>query len=233
MSDETQQRVVGGQDAQPGQFPYIGSLQYRNNLAHFCGCSILNAKTAITAAHCVDSKTVDVYQGRFGTNKRSEGGVINLPLQQILHPHFNRSHMWNDVAILKLAESFIFTELIQTIALPEVNSPDPKYVRLSGWGYTSQRLPENLQYIDLISMPWDECNIGMEKWHVDETQICTQPVPGNGACNGDSGGPLNNEKRELVGIVSWGWPCAIGEPDVYTRVYSFIYWIEYVVADEL
>lgn len=42
---------------------------------------------------------------------------------------------------------------------------------------------------------------------------------------GDSGGPLA-ENGKVVGIVSWGMPCARGYPDVYTRVFSFKNWIE-------
>lgn len=41
---------------------------------------------------------------------------------------------------------------------------------------------------------------------------------------GDSGSPLVVNGTQ-VGIVSFGRPCAIGYPDVYTRVSSFISWI--------
>ena len=41
---------------------------------------------------------------------------------------------------------------------------------------------------------------------------------------GDFGGPLiaNNQ---LVGIVSWGFACAVGVPDIYTRISSHCDWI--------
>lgn len=42
---------------------------------------------------------------------------------------------------------------------------------------------------------------------------------------GDSGGPLVANGVQ-VGIVSYGYPCAIGHPDVFTRVYSFLNWIK-------
>lgn len=47
---------------------------------------------------------------------------------------------------------------------------------------------------------------------------------------GDSGGPLvvNNT---VVGITSWVRPCGRGYPDVYTRVSSFVDWIEEHIND--
>lgn len=44
------ERIVGGYDAENGEFPYQVSLQTKK---HFCGGSILNEKWILTAAHCV------------------------------------------------------------------------------------------------------------------------------------------------------------------------------------
>jgi secreted trypsin-like serine protease len=43
-------RIVGGVDSRIEDFPYQVSLRY--NREHWCGGSILNADTVITAAHC-------------------------------------------------------------------------------------------------------------------------------------------------------------------------------------
>jgi trypsin len=48
--------IVGGTLAASGEFPFIVSLQRSGS--HFCGGSLLDATTVITAAHCfVDSVT--------------------------------------------------------------------------------------------------------------------------------------------------------------------------------
>lgn len=39
---------------------------------------------------------------------------------------------------------------------------------------------------------------------------------------GDSGSALIlQETGEQIGIVSWGFPCAVGAPDMFTRISAF------------
>lgn len=44
--------IVGGELAEPGEFPYIVSLQQGGS--HFCGGVLLSADRVVTAAHCSD-----------------------------------------------------------------------------------------------------------------------------------------------------------------------------------
>lgn len=82
---------------------------------------------------------------------------------------------------------------------------------------------------------------------ITDKNICTISRIGNGVCHvsndylislflkdnkyissnlqGDSGGPLVANGVQ-IGVVSWGLPCALGAPDVYTRVYSYKDWID-------
>lgn len=46
------------------------------------------------------------------------------------------------------------------------------------------------------------------------------------------GGPLISDDKVLVGIVSWGIPCGRGYPDVYTRVYSHIDWVQSEIENQ-
>lgn len=55
------------------------------------------------------------------------------------------------------------------------------------------------------------------------------------ACQGDSGGPLvletdiENNKFTIVGVISTGFGCATKTPGLYTRVASYLDYIESVV----
>ena len=46
---------MGGEDAKEGEFPYQVSLQLKGILGqgHYCGGSIIDEKTILTAGHCV------------------------------------------------------------------------------------------------------------------------------------------------------------------------------------
>lgn len=57
-----------------------------------------------------------------------------------------------------------------------------------------------------------------------ETLCAYSNERGRGMCYGDSGGPLVDGNR-LIGLVSWCVDYAIGRPDVFTRISSYVPWI--------
>lgn len=58
-------QIVGGVPAQAGDFPFIVSLQ--RNGAHFCGGSLLDSTTVLTAAHCAEGRTATSLTVRAGS----------------------------------------------------------------------------------------------------------------------------------------------------------------------
>jgi len=58
-------QIVGGVPAVQGDFPFIVSLQQGGS--HFCGGSLLNANTVITAGHCGQGQTASSLRVRAGS----------------------------------------------------------------------------------------------------------------------------------------------------------------------
>lgn len=100
--------------------------------------------------------------------------------------------------------------------------------------FPSQALPDVLQFAEPHTLSTSDCkerfNGYQFKQYVRDSVVCTTNQKSSGACHGDSGGPLvdttNPDSKELIGIVSWGIPCAQGFPDVFTRVYTYLDWIQ-------
>ena len=70
-------------------------------------------------------------------------------------------------------------------------------------------------------------NLCGREWNQNALKLFLTYLQGRSdACKGDSGGPLECNKK-LCGVVSWGRHCAeAGYPGVYTKVTEYISWIE-------
>ena len=106
---------------------------------------------------------------------------------------------------------------------------------VAGWGAlaphpntTTIKQPYKLQDITVTVIPNDECG-DYPKGEITDKMLCAHS-PGKDACQGDSGGPLVTEvngRYTLIGVVSWGYGCALPEyPGVYARVTSVLDWIK-------
>lgn len=80
---------MSGQDAKPGQFPYLVSLQFGKpplvRYQHFCGGAILNERWILTAADCLDGVelvlpfgTLVVKAGKYEIDKVEAGEQMAL-----------------------------------------------------------------------------------------------------------------------------------------------------------
>lgn len=83
--------------------------------------------------------------------------------------------------------------------------------------------------LNVTSITNDECEDRVYR-PVRYSVLCTLDGAGKGICDGDSGGPLINFKNQLVGVVNWSKPCAVGHPDGYARLSYYYGWIEKKIA---
>ncbi|XP_013100035.1 chymotrypsin-1 [Stomoxys calcitrans] len=218
-------RVVGGSTAEEGLAPYQVSLQ--GFWGHFCGGAIIDKDWVLTAAHCVAYKDADDILVMTGSQNLEVPGVFYYVDRVYAHCNYDNPGMHNDIALLHLNSSIIMNEKTQSVALPTKPMTEGDDVLLTGWGSEEAwgDSPDRLKKVLLKYVPHEKCKQDMDyDPSLDVGHMCTFTKTGEGACHGDSGGPLVSNGF-LVGLVNWGYPCAIGYPDVHASPLYYLDWI--------
>ncbi|EDS42287.1 chymotrypsin-1 [Culex quinquefasciatus] len=244
-------QVFKGKAASIVNFPYMAALGSKaldnEEIKFHCGASLISFEFLLTAAHCV---TIDVKTtfARFGVEKLcnfANDKPVDIVIQKcIVHP----ASTINDIALVQLERS-IYEDYIHPICLytnPEDPTPDID-LTIAGWGQIDPNhdpvTPAVLRMGQMNVWPLENCTEKIKelrpRHHRDiqrlEGKMCALKTNSTGhtlvdSCFGDSGGPLaleKNGRRYLVGVISTGFECGTsGQPGFYTRVSSYINWIE-------
>uniref|UniRef100_A0A4W3JXD6 Peptidase S1 domain-containing protein n=1 Tax=Callorhinchus milii TaxID=7868 RepID=A0A4W3JXD6_CALMI len=210
-------KIVGGEDARNGEWPWQVSLQM-GMYGHICGASIVSNRWLLSAAHCFQDSDSIRYTA-----------VITV------HSKYNQYTSDYDIALLELNAPVFFSDTIQPICLPAATHvfSNGAHCYVTGWGVLHE---DGIISVN-VSLRCEEkpkettCNKLYENG-VTPRMLCAGYLHGGvDACQGDSGGPLvcleKGKKWFLAGIVSWGEGCARhNRPGVYTRVSRFRDWIK-------
>ena len=99
------QLVVGGQTAEPFQFPFVLSLEFLGTQS--CGATLLSAEWALTAAHCVADRhenylSVAVHAHNLFAQDEHECSETVWVAQKRCHPEYNAWTMESDICLLRL-----------------------------------------------------------------------------------------------------------------------------------
>ncbi|KAF3818876.1 hypothetical protein GH733_012293 [Mirounga leonina] len=245
-------RMVGGQDALEGEWPWQVSIQ--RNGSHFCGGSLITERWVLTAAHCFSNTSqTSLYQVLLGAQQLVRPGphAVYAPVKRVeSNPLYQGMASSADVALVELEAPVTFTNYILPVCVP-----DPSVVFetgtncwVTGWGSPSEedRLP-NPRILQKLAVPiidTPKCNLlyskdtesGFQAKAIKDDMLCAGFAEGKkDACKGDSGGPLVclvGQSWLQAGVISWGEGCARrNRPGVYIRVTSHHTWIHRIIPE--
>ncbi|XP_044252710.1 serine protease persephone-like isoform X1 [Tribolium madens] len=236
--------IVGGENAEKGEFPHMAALGFyikEDKVYRFdCGGTLISNYYIVTAAHCI----ITVQQNEV---KIARLGVIEIPasieqpdsqldynvVNVTVHKEYKWKEKFNDIALVKLERKVTFTESIRPACL-YTRSDDPERLFVTGWGSVSLGGERSsiLQKAILNPVPVQECNstyANRTNRKIIKMQICAADSKSD-ACQGDSGGPLQTQGNRslwtIVGVTSYGIGCGSRYPGIYTRISSYVDWIE-------
>jgi secreted trypsin-like serine protease len=251
--DQYQTSVVGGDPVPNGKYPFMVSLQANTSTArpskeHFCGATLIDSDSVLTAAHCADYISAATVPGVsvsyrdvrivVGLTKldSSQGRVRHIQsLTDVhIHPRYDRRTSAFDAAVIDLnnpVQSFALIELAPAASRDRLERPG-KPARIAGWGTTKIVGPSEQNRDDVSNRLRDgtpplvsdrECDRAYNGDIQKAIQVCAGRR-GEDTCQGDSGGPMwvtTEAGRRQIGITSFGIGCGTTRyPGVYAEVNS-------------
>ncbi|XP_023310719.1 limulus clotting factor C-like isoform X1 [Anoplophora glabripennis] len=254
-----------GQETWPGQWPWHAALYLSRGiqLRYICGGTLISERHIVTAAHCVTTPQTNrivnptnllIYLGKhklisFGTEVQDRG-VLDI----FIHPEYNHTVYYNDIAVLKLTKPVTITNYVRPCCLWEGDTNLDNVLHqegtVVGWGFDENReLSDKLMQAKMPIVSTVDCifsNRDFFSRFTSEKNFCAGFRNGTSVCNGDSGGGMVFPKRgtngqnpvwQLRGLVSVGVAlqgqgvCDPSHYIIFTDVAKYTHWIQQVIAN--
>ncbi|KAG1682185.1 Clotting factor B [Nymphon striatum] len=186
----------------------------------WCGGSIIDDRTILSAAHCFHQKDPSKYFALIGAydlsgNNEGREPVANYPIETIIiHENYTRPLYYNDIAILTVTEPIKYNKYVSPVCLP-IHQKEfvGKPATIIGWGDTQfgKEIIQNLfcqtgsssnilQQGQIPIITNEECDRRFQKLPsysklfpsgVSDKFICADFGENRqDSCQGDSGGPM-------------------------------------------
>ena len=105
------EKVVGGDEATPHQFPWLVALFVHSNDGDwFCSSSLISEEWVLTAAHCADSAvSARVIIGAHNVDDPENGAQEIKANEFIVHEQWSWDNLHNDLALVHLSQPAVLS----------------------------------------------------------------------------------------------------------------------------
>lgn len=241
-----QNKIIEGEAAVKGRFPYMVSLTQRNALQ--CGGTLIAPDVILTAAHCM-SEIFGAEIGRYNITDATETYETHVFQTTVPHPLYFAQSAGDvdefDYLLIKIYDVSTNGTILKLNTDPSIPSAENTELTVLGWGKpdvnTTEPRSDVLQTAELFYIPNDECSNSVGIVQDSPVNYSDRVIPltlcaadfdeGDDACTGDSGGPILLEGTSVesdvqLGVTSYGFGCAHPTlPGIYARVSAVDEWI--------
>ncbi|XP_078508705.1 serine protease 27-like isoform X3 [Lissotriton helveticus] len=139
-------RIVGGQDAVKGEWPWQASVQVDGR--HICGGTLITDSWVVSAAHCYyghsyAQSSYKVCMGMYQLSSSNPNSVCSEVKSIIYNTLYTATGTPGDILLLELNTKVNYTNFIMPICLPNstVEFPSGLNCWVTGWGNIASSTP--------------------------------------------------------------------------------------------
>ncbi|KAL7038455.1 hypothetical protein ACKWTF_009583 [Chironomus riparius] len=174
MTYALKSRIVGGQTAVPGSYPWLAALGYNitntttkiSTTQFLCGGTLITQRHVLSAAHCIISTLISARLGAYDITQSPDGynTIDSNVVTPYVHELYNPQKITYDISIIKLDRILPITSYIRPACIPLTDAVKYRdytgnYGWVAGWGSTSFGGPSSaiLQEVQLPVVALADC----------------------------------------------------------------------------
>ncbi|KAL9697334.1 hypothetical protein quinque_000775 [Culex quinquefasciatus] len=164
--------IVGGEEAEEGDVPFIAALGYESSAGGAgpdqyewgCGSSLISPRFLLTAGHCIRTarRPIIARMGILNLVKPDLDNMQESTLKRFIpHPDYKPPSKYNDIALIEVDQPFKYDDYVNAACLfTSLDDLQPSRLLVaSGWGLTeAETRSDVLLKVNLTTEPLKQCD---------------------------------------------------------------------------